>query len=150
MTQDTRIRYVLLTVFRPDLEFVVGITKQRGPDFLRGKLTFPGGKLESDESAVEAASREMQEETGLEVPAKSWRLVEHVEHEDYALTTLTATSDAFHSARTREDEPVWQMAVRRHREYAKLHPEQYSPNFLRLLEASLCELRKRQEPCVLA
>lgn len=36
------------------------------PDYLKGKLNLPGGKIEVGESPVEAAIRELKEETGLE------------------------------------------------------------------------------------
>lgn len=36
-----------------------------------GKWTFPGGKIEEDESPKEAVVREMREETGLEVEVKN-------------------------------------------------------------------------------
>lgn len=145
MTNTAKTRYVLMTVFHPELSFVVGITKKRGPAFLLGKLTFPRGKLEQGETAAEAASREMLEETGLPIPRDVWRLVEHVEHADCELTVLTATSAAFYNARTLEDEPVWHLAVERHLAYAKAQPAQYSADFIRLLEDSLRVVRSRTE-----
>lgn len=36
------------------------------PDYLKGKLNLPGGKIESGETPIEAAIRELKEETGLE------------------------------------------------------------------------------------
>lgn len=35
------------------------------PDFLKGVLNLPGGKLEEGESSLEAAARELKEETGI-------------------------------------------------------------------------------------
>ena len=36
------------------------------PDYLKGMLNLPGGKIEEDENVIEAAIRELKEETGLE------------------------------------------------------------------------------------
>lgn len=49
---------------------------ERGADPYKGCWAFPGGFLEMDETTVEAASRELQEETGLVIPAGSGCLKE--------------------------------------------------------------------------
>lgn len=49
---------------------------ERGSDPYKGCWAFPGGFLEMDETTEEAASRELQEETGLVIPAGSGQLKE--------------------------------------------------------------------------
>lgn len=46
------------------------VVKKDRPEWQRGKYNLPGGHIELGESAVEAAIRELKEETGLE----SWRI----------------------------------------------------------------------------
>lgn len=65
-------KYVLIycehaSLYRDDLypSFVV-IEKDR-PDYLKGKLNLPGGKIEKDETPIQAAVRELEEETGIKV-----------------------------------------------------------------------------------
>ena len=130
-------KYVLMVVLDPSLQFVVGITKKKGPAYLIGKLTFPGGKLEDGELPLTAAAREMQEETGLVIPAQDWVKIQHLSTETKQMTTFAAVCDRFFCAHTREEEPVWHLAVPRHQEYATRQPAQYAPDFLNRLELAL-------------
>jgi 8-oxo-dGTP pyrophosphatase MutT (NUDIX family) len=129
-------KYVCMVVFDPTLTYVIGITKKKGPSFLLNKLTFPGGKVEDGESVLEAARREMREETGLDIPLSAWRQVHVLTAEDRECTTFAAVSDKFFNARTCETEPVWQLQVNSHRGYASNQPAQYAPDFLELLDKS--------------
>ena len=45
------------------------VTRRAAGEHLEGFWEFPGGKVEAGESAAEAASRELREETGIEIPA---------------------------------------------------------------------------------
>lgn len=49
---------------------------ERGADPYKGCWAFPGGFVEMDETTIEAASRELQEETSLVIPADSGLLKE--------------------------------------------------------------------------
>lgn len=49
---------------------------ERGDEPYKGCWAFPGGFMEMDETTLEAASRELQEETGMAIPAGSGRLKE--------------------------------------------------------------------------
>lgn len=65
---------VVLAFDSTDPEYVLCLIKRR-PESCAGKVMFPGGKIEAGESPLNAACREMLEETGLEI--SPWRL-EHV------------------------------------------------------------------------
>lgn len=134
--QATLTRYVLMVVIDPLCGHVVGLTKKKGPSHLLGKLTFPGGKIDGDESPRTAASREMAEETGVQVPESNWVEVTTRFGTSYELHILAAYSDQVLSARQLEEEPVWQLAVERHRTYAAKSPQDYAPDFLQTLEES--------------
>lgn len=138
-------KYVMMVVFDPSLQFVVGITKKKGPAFLLNKVTFPGGRVEDGESSLAAAAREMLEETGLNVPLIDWVKVDHFKASDREMTTYAAVSDKFFCARTCELEPVWQLNVARHQQYAAAQPAQYAPDFLTSLARALSAVSPSQQ-----
>jgi len=70
--------YVLMLVIDPTTRHAVGLIKRRGPAFLHGKISFPGGKLEPGETPEAAASREMREETGLRIDETGWTRASYV------------------------------------------------------------------------
>lgn len=137
MTSPVKTQYVLNVMLSQCQSFVVGITKKKGPQFLREKLTFPGGKLEANESLFEAAAREMLEETGVQTKPEDWALFEVFHAKDYVLHKLVCISPLVFSAHQREEEPVWHLAVARHLEYAQRDPHLYAPDFVRTLTAAL-------------
>jgi 8-oxo-dGTP diphosphatase len=60
--------YVLTFVLSPDYQKILLILKKK-PEFQRGKFNGIGGKVEVDDKSLEAAaSRELKEETGLDLP----------------------------------------------------------------------------------
>lgn len=134
--QANIIRYVLLVVIDPASGHAIGLTKKKGPAFLHGKLTFPGGKLEKGETPEQGASRELLEEAGVHVAPEDWKPVYVDHHEGYDLHVLAAYSDQVLSAYQREIEPISHLAVERHRQYAKEHPEVYTEDFLRQLDSA--------------
>jgi 8-oxo-dGTP pyrophosphatase MutT (NUDIX family) len=133
---DRGIQYVLMIIHDPIRDLVVGLLKLRGPEFLIGKLTFPGGRKEEGERIEETASRETLEEAGVRVPVDAWKFV--CRHETMAV--LAVTFDDVLRARQCEDEPVFVMNVERQLEYAAHNPEAYSPDFIVTLEAALATL----------
>jgi 8-oxo-dGTP pyrophosphatase MutT (NUDIX family) len=69
--------YTMTFVFSPDFKDVLLLRKpddHRNPIY-RGKWTAPGGLLESGESEIEGAIRELHEETGLDALADDMRMV---------------------------------------------------------------------------
>ena len=52
-------------VYKPSEDIL--IIKKIKPDWMRGRLNLPGGKIEKEETPEEAAIRELEEESGLEV-----------------------------------------------------------------------------------
>lgn len=133
---DVGIQYVLLIVHDPVADAVVGLLKQRGPEFLIGKLTFPGGKPESGETPEQAATREFREEAGLSVPVGAWKFV----CRSSVVMVLAATSADVLKAHQCDDEPVFVMSVPRQLEYAARSPALYVPDFIVLLQAALATL----------
>jgi len=84
-----------------------------------GKLCIPGGIIEPWQSAEEACSRELAEETGVEVPASAWSYLgtwnNHYPFQDYVWPTLdiffVARVEDFTSARVVDGEASEIMAV---------------------------------------
>lgn len=146
MTSPVKIQYVLTVMLSTCQNFVVGITKKKGPAFLLEKLTFPGGKLEADESIFEAAAREMLEETGVHTQPEDWALFNVFDSDEYSLHKLVCVSPAVFEAHQREEEPVWQLAVKRHLEYAQRDPQLYAPDFIRTLEQALSHIACGGQP----
>lgn len=139
------IRYVLMVVADQQAGFVVGMTKQKGPSHLIGKLTFPGGKMEEGETAEQAGSREMLEETGIEVSPADWVCFDVQRYEHYELHCLAANSDQVLRAHQCEQEPVWHLAIKRHQVYAQEQPQAYVDDFLPLLNQAQEALRNKSQ-----
>ncbi len=74
--------YVLVYVEKSwvNEEFLV-INKNK-PDWQKGKKNLPGGKIEDGETALEAAERELKEESNLRVHSSSGRLLGKITNND--------------------------------------------------------------------
>ncbi len=137
----SRIRYVLMVVIDPKGEDAIGLLKTKGPEFLIGKLTFPGGKIEPEESVFTAASRELREETGVRLPAKQWHFAGYKSTDEFELHIVAARSKYVHEAKQMEAEPVLILPLAQHCRKAKESPSEYTPDFLQVVAKSLVALK---------
>lgn len=135
---DVGLVYVLLLVFSSDRDYFIGLKKLRGPAFLHGKLTYPGGHIEEGESLEAASARELREETGVVVPEDAWRWV----CRSPMVAVLAAYSDDVLNARQCDDEPVFVMNLSRQLEYAARTPHLYTDEFIILLQTAQSVLAK--------
>lgn len=84
-------RYTIGILFSSDFSQVLLIRKQK-PDWQKGKLNFPGGKTEIDESPYDCISREFNEECDLFIPGNDWRFIgEIINAGNYSVDILTST-----------------------------------------------------------
>ncbi len=51
------------------------LVKKNRPEWQAGKYNFVGGKVEEGESPIKCVVREFFEETGVKIPANSWRSI---------------------------------------------------------------------------
>ena len=102
--------YVLTLVFDPRTFHLVTLIKKKGPAFLIGKLTAPGGKRDLLSTGLEtpqqAASREIAEETSLHVPESDWSVLTTKQGDWGSLVVLAAPHEGVLHARTMEVEEV--------------------------------------------
>ncbi len=130
-------RYVLMIVIDPIKRTAVGLIKKKGPSFLLGKITYPGGKIEEGEVVNVAAFREMLEETGVEVAPRRWRTVEERRGEGFELFVLAAKSSEVHLAQTCEEEPVFTINIDEQSALVEANPSEYTSDFLPLLNRAV-------------
>jgi 8-oxo-dGTP pyrophosphatase MutT (NUDIX family) len=131
------VRYVVTIVVDPKIRNTVMLVKKKGPAFLLGKLTFPGGRLELGESPEAAASREMEEETGICVGEQNWLKVSFRQDEKQELHVLAARHQDLHLCMQREEEPVAEVNLDQAVKAAIANPDAYSPDFLSLVHGAL-------------
>lgn len=135
-----KIQYVLNHVFTNDFKEMVCLEKNRGPKFLIGKITVPGGKIEGDDSIEKSASKEMFEETGLQIPESDWVIFEKYEEHDYVLYKLAAFSSQCREAKTMETERVFAAYVENVLEDCQENPHKYTQDFFMNLQSSMSAL----------
>lgn len=103
-------RYVLAFLFDKDEENVLLIRKNR-PDFQAGKLNGLGGKIKDGETPLEAVSRVVAEESGINLPTHSYKsvgVIQNVNDEDenqFKVDIFSAEANIL-EAKTLKDEEV--------------------------------------------
>jgi 8-oxo-dGTP diphosphatase len=75
--QGQSVGYVLV-IARSSVDGQVVVVRKNRPVWQAGRFNYPGGKIERHESPLEAAAREMGEETGICLPMDRLRPVAHV------------------------------------------------------------------------
>lgn len=139
----TKTRYVLTLVFSNELDKVVLLIKKHGPSFLRNKRTFPGGHIEQSEGVLAAGTREMRDETGLDVTL--WTEI-CVITDVSVMHVLAGTSANLHDATDMTDEPVEVWSVSDLTLAQARAPEDFAPDLMPLLGLALNKLREGQGP----
>jgi 8-oxo-dGTP diphosphatase len=100
----------------PDIGYVLLIARVKGqvvvirknrPAWQAGRINFPGGKIEPNESPLEAAVREMAEETGVALTMDQLRPVGLMAKDGaFAIFAFAAESDDFSRVQSLTDEEV--------------------------------------------
>lgn len=127
------VKYIICVVTNKSFSTAVGLTKLKGPEQLIKKITFPGGKIEKDESWAKAASREILEEANLAIPESSWTVIDHQSFPSYEITIVHAFSTP-EFCRQMEEEPVYPLDLNFAINQAKIQPEVFVPDFLKIVE----------------
>lgn len=93
-------------VFSKDLKQVLLIRKQH-PEWQAGKINGLGGKTEAGETPEECVSREVREESDLQIPATSWHKVTKLVWNVWRVEVFaTIYEGSFRDAVTLTDEEV--------------------------------------------
>lgn len=127
------VAYVLMVVVDPQRKKAIGLLKQKGPSFLFGRVTFPGGQVEAGETLEAAASREMLEETGVIVAQEDWRFLARTAD----MAVFFTECDRLDNARTMETEPVFILDIESQVALAATSPQIFAPDFLAVMQGVL-------------
>lgn len=110
----------------------VYLVKQKGPSFLKNKITFPGGRIEAEENPQQAASREFLEEAGVFFDPTQWKMLfstASADREVYFMYVLD--SKALNSKpQENEEEKVFISNFDFHLAQSERQPQVYAPDFL--------------------
>lgn len=134
---EMNLSYVLGVALNPATSQFVGLTKLKGPPFLIGRRTFPGGKREGNETPQVAISREVFEETGVYIPPEAWTIFEEVQRPEYSLYKLVANSPDVATAYQKESEPVWVSDIDTELGGAVFRPSEYVDDFISTLSKAI-------------
>ncbi len=91
------------------------VIKKVKPEFIKGKITFPGGKVMNNEYPLDAIKREFKEETSIEIPNKNWTFLTQDMGDDWCLNVFYSflykddinEFNLFYSAKTMEEEEIF-------------------------------------------
>jgi 8-oxo-dGTP diphosphatase len=85
----------------------IAVVQKKRPSWQAGRFNFPGGKIEPRESPVEAAAREMWEETGVTLSLDSLRPVaQMLRPGDFELYVFAAETPDIANVETKTDELI--------------------------------------------
>lgn len=98
-------------------EYVLGISlsvdrrkilliRKLSPEWQRGLLNGIGGKIEVDETAMQAMIREFKEETGVDTFMDQWSSLGHIESDVFKVFVFCSFDDFIFKAKTMEKEVV--------------------------------------------
>jgi 8-oxo-dGTP diphosphatase len=99
-------QYVLGFAFDHAEQQVLLINKQR-PDWQKGRVNGIGGKIEIDETALEAMTREFNEETGLYSDQNKWRLFCQLTGYDYSVYCYATEMPIIRPFCVTDERPEW-------------------------------------------
>lgn len=110
MSESLGNHYVLGFIFDKNYEHVVIQTKNH-PHFLAGMKNGLGGKIDPEETPVEAISREVMEEGGVMIPTTEWQDVGRIADSHFDILVFSVVLDDLDSVVAQEDEPLEVMPV---------------------------------------
>lgn len=99
------IKYVLGFIFTEDRQQVVLINKKK-PEWQAGKWNGVGGKIEGEETPLQAMVRESNEETGIWIMENQWKAECTLKGPDYVVFVFSAFSNLARMVKSNEEEPV--------------------------------------------
>ncbi len=103
MSTPTLKRYVAGFLFSPGKHEVVLIRKNK-PEWQAGLLNGIGGKIEDNETAIDAMCREFKEETGLVI--SDWKPFTRLSGNGWTVEFFHASAENYREAQTTTDEKV--------------------------------------------
>lgn len=103
MTDKTE--YVLAVAFSVDRRKILLIRKLT-PEWQRGLLNGPGGKIELGETPLQAMIREFKEETNIDTTIEHWSGLGAIESDVFKVFVFSMFDDLIYKAKTVEKEVV--------------------------------------------
>jgi len=99
--------FTVAFIFTTDLKNVLLILKDR-PTWQAGFWNGIGGKLEKNETATQGISREVTEETNIQITEESWKTVGTIHGKDWKVTIFTTTVDnTIQPIQKTSEKPAW-------------------------------------------
>ena len=99
------------------------LIEKRHPAWQAGRYNLPGGKIEEDETIHEAASRELQEESGMDCPPEQICILGTIEGSDFVVYVCRCDYDSLRGRNVLEsmtDERVFWMPLDEALDHEKL------------------------------
>jgi len=104
--------YVLGFVFDEKMENVIMMKKNR-PEWQAGMLNGVGGKVEDNETWIEAMSREYEEEAGIYIHSSFWKHILTLRFDNATIRVYATSNSSFYeNSHTITDEEIIKIPVR--------------------------------------